>query len=63
MKEDLNLTSRQYSNCVSVFYSTYLAAELPAVLVLKRANVKYYMSFFGVFLVDNNPELGFCSIP
>ncbi|CAI4602479.1 BCE_3a_G0033620.mRNA.1.CDS.1 [Saccharomyces cerevisiae] len=45
MKEDLNLTSRQYSNCVSVFYSTYLAAELPAVLVLKRANVKYYMSF------------------
>lgn len=27
MKEDLNLTSRQYSNCVSVFYSTYLAAE------------------------------------
>ncbi|CAI6899808.1 ANM_collapsed_G0053480.mRNA.1.CDS.1 [Saccharomyces cerevisiae] len=43
MKEDLNLTSRQYSNCVSVFYSTYLAAELPAVLVLKRANVKYYI--------------------
>ncbi|GAV55382.1 hypothetical protein ZYGR_0AV00130 [Zygosaccharomyces rouxii] len=45
MKEDLRLTSKQYSNCVSVFYSTYLAAELPAVLVLKRTNVKYYMSF------------------
>lgn len=45
MKDDLRLTSKQYSNCVSVFYSTYLAAELPAVLVLKRTNVKYYMSF------------------
>lgn len=45
MKEDLKLTSRQYSNAVSVFYSTYLAAELPAVLVLKRVNVRYYMSF------------------
>lgn len=45
MKEDLRLTSKQYSNSVSVFYSTYLAAELPAVLLLKRANVKYYMSF------------------
>lgn len=45
MKEDLKLTNKQYSNAVSVFYSTYLAAELPAVLVLKRVNVKYYMSF------------------
>lgn len=45
MKEDLKLTSRQYSNAVSVLYSTYLAAELPAVLVLKRVNVRYYMSF------------------
>lgn len=44
MKEDLNLTSRQYSNAVSVFYSTYLAAELPAVLVLRRARPRYYMS-------------------
>lgn len=45
MKEDLNLTSKHYSNAVSVFYSTYLAAELPAVLVLKRVNIRYYMSF------------------
>lgn len=45
MREDLKLTSKQYSNAVSVFYSTYLAAELPAVLVLKRVNIRYYMSF------------------
>lgn len=45
MKEDLNLTHRQYSNAVSVFYSTYLAAELPATLILKKTKVKYYMSF------------------
>lgn len=28
MREDLKLTSKQYSNAVSVFYSTYLAAEV-----------------------------------
>ncbi|SCU82275.1 LAME_0C00430g1_1 [Lachancea meyersii CBS 8951] len=44
MKEDLHLTSRQYSNAVSVFYSTYLAAELPAVWLLKIARPRYYMS-------------------
>ncbi|CEP59981.1 allantoate permease family MFS transporter LALA0_S01e00320g [Lachancea lanzarotensis] len=44
MKEDLALTSRQYSNAVSVFYSTYLAAELPAVWLLKIAKPRYYMS-------------------
>lgn len=44
MKEDLRLTSRQYSNAVSVFYSTYLAAELPAVWLLKIAKPRYYMS-------------------
>lgn len=44
MKEDLRLTSHQYSNAVSVFYSTYLAAELPAVWLLKIAKPRYYMS-------------------
>ncbi|SCU81160.1 LADA_0B11518g1_1 [Lachancea dasiensis] len=44
MKEDLSLTSRQYSNSVSVFYSTYLAAELPAVWLLRIAKPRYYMS-------------------
>ncbi|SCU86064.1 LAMI_0D00254g1_1 [Lachancea mirantina] len=44
MKEDLSLTPRQYSNAVSVFYSTYLAAELPAVWLLKIAKPRYYMS-------------------
>lgn len=45
MREDLQLTSKQYSNAVSVFYSTYLAAELPTTLILKKTKPKYYMSF------------------
>lgn len=44
MRENLKLTSKQYSNAVSVFYSTYLAAELPTTLILKKAKPKYYMS-------------------
>ncbi|CAI4331528.1 CPI_1c_G0009250.mRNA.1.CDS.1 [Saccharomyces cerevisiae] len=49
MKEDLNLTSRQYSNCVSVFYSTYLAAELPAVLVFKKSQCEVLYVLFWCF--------------
>lgn len=45
MREDLALTNRQYSNAVSVFYSTYLAAELPTTLILRKTKPKYYMSF------------------
>ncbi|SCU98934.1 LANO_0F00232g1_1 [Lachancea nothofagi CBS 11611] len=44
MKEDLNLSAHQYSNAVSVFYSTFLAAQLPAVLCLKLIPPRYYMS-------------------
>lgn len=36
MKEDLHLTGPQYSTAVSVFYATYVAFEIPVVLVMKQ---------------------------
>ncbi|CUS25194.1 LAQU0S33e00122g1_1 [Lachancea quebecensis] len=44
MKEDLKLTHHHYSNAVSVFYSTFLAAQLPAVMSVKLIPPRYYMS-------------------
>ncbi|SCU99509.1 LAFA_0G24476g1_1 [Lachancea sp. 'fantastica'] len=44
MKEDLDLTSRQYSNAVSVLYSTFLVAQVPITLYLRAFPPKYFMS-------------------
>ncbi|CEP60799.1 uncharacterized protein LALA0_S01e19218g [Lachancea lanzarotensis] len=44
MKEDLNLTSRQYSNAVSVLYSTFLATQIPTTLYLRIIPPRYFMS-------------------
>ena len=34
--ESLNLTSTQYNTCLSVFFATYVAFEIPSNLVLKK---------------------------
>ncbi|SCU87740.1 LAME_0D11298g1_1 [Lachancea meyersii CBS 8951] len=44
MKEDLNLSPRQYSNAVSVLFSTFLIAQVPAVLLLKKVPPRFYLS-------------------
>ncbi|CUS25218.1 LAQU0S37e00188g1_1 [Lachancea quebecensis] len=44
MKEDLNLTSKQYSNAVSVLYSTFLIAQVPTTLYLRAIPPRYFLS-------------------
>ena len=44
MKEDLQLTPHQYSNAVSVLYSTFLVAQVPTVLYLKIIPSRYFLS-------------------
>jgi sugar phosphate permease len=36
LMESINLTSAQYNACLSVFFATYVAFEIPSNLVLKR---------------------------
>ncbi|CAR25445.1 allantoate permease family MFS transporter [Lachancea thermotolerans CBS 6340] len=44
MKEDLDLTPKQYSNAVSVLYSTFLIAQVPTTLYLRVIPPRYFMS-------------------
>lgn len=44
MSKDLNLTTAQYSTAVSVFYATYIATEIPSVLIVRKIGPHYYMS-------------------
>ncbi|OVF10230.1 putative high-affinity nicotinic acid transporter [Clavispora lusitaniae] len=44
MAKDLNLTSHQYSNAVSLVYATYLPVMLPGVWLMRKFNKpRYYM--------------------
>ncbi|CAB91174.1 MFS domain-containing protein [Schizosaccharomyces pombe] len=44
LKEDLKLQAYQYSAAVSVFYATYITAETPSVLLVKKFGPHYYLS-------------------
>ncbi|CDK24072.1 unnamed protein product [Kuraishia capsulata CBS 1993] len=48
MYEQLDLTPNQYSAAVSVFYATYITAELPSVLLVKRVGPRLHLTVLVV---------------
>ncbi|KAI8888239.1 MFS general substrate transporter [Backusella circina FSU 941] len=43
--EDLHLTPKQLSTCISAFYITYIMFEVPSNIILERTSAKVWLSF------------------
>ncbi|KAK4703906.1 hypothetical protein P7C70_g2317, partial [Phenoliferia sp. Uapishka_3] len=43
LQKDLALTSKQYSNCLAIYFVTYIVSEVPATLVLKFITPKIWL--------------------
>ncbi|KAI0480765.1 major facilitator superfamily domain-containing protein [Xylariaceae sp. FL0804] len=48
MPEDIGASSSQFSAAVSIFYATYVSVEIPAVLLAKRFQPRYVLTFLCV---------------